>query len=216
MTSNELLDTLKNRKVIFSIMSILFLSVVLVLAFMAAYFFSHNDSEFENEFKTGKYQVVMTEENFTPQENWLPGETQDKDIYISNKGTLNSFVRVRYEESWTDGANTITDDYDSVNKEWTYRGLLNNDYWQYNDGYYYYRYILKPGESVQILDSISLSSSVTNISSGFNYANADYKLKFIEEDLLAEPLSTATTEAAGEWSATPSVDGSGVITWDFH
>lgn len=60
-----------------------------------------------NEFKTARYDTDI-EEKFVPPDNWTPGQEINKDVWISNKGTVPVFVKVIIHQEWV-RKETITD-----------------------------------------------------------------------------------------------------------
>lgn len=52
-----------------------------------------------NEFKTARYDTKI-EEEFVPPENWEPGQEINKDVWISNKGTVPVFIKATLHQEW--------------------------------------------------------------------------------------------------------------------
>jgi len=52
-----------------------------------------------NEFETARYDTKI-EENFVPPDNWKPGQEINKDVWISNKGTVPAFMKVTLHQQW--------------------------------------------------------------------------------------------------------------------
>lgn len=52
-----------------------------------------------NEFRTARYQTVLDEE-FTSPDNWLPGEQINKDVWVTNKGSVPVFAKMTINQSW--------------------------------------------------------------------------------------------------------------------
>ncbi len=52
-----------------------------------------------NEFKTARYDTEI-EEKFVSPDNWKPGEETNKDVWISNNGTVPAFVKVVLNQEW--------------------------------------------------------------------------------------------------------------------
>lgn len=52
-----------------------------------------------NEFKTARYDTEI-EEKFVSPDNWKPGEEINKDVWISNNGTVPAFVKVVINQEW--------------------------------------------------------------------------------------------------------------------
>lgn len=60
-----------------------------------------------NEFKTARYDTNI-EEKFVPPDTWKPGQEINKDVWISNKGTVPVFVKVVLHQEWVRREN-VTD-----------------------------------------------------------------------------------------------------------
>jgi len=220
MNRENILNKYKEKKPFIRAMCLLLLCAVMAIPVSGVYAFREQTTAFENRFPMGSYEVELLEE-FMPNETWVPGEMQSKEAFIQNTGSLSAFVRIKFEEQWEDMNGNLEYAGETIIKEWAKSGLfttegkVNSEYWTFNpnDGYYYYNDILEPGESVEILKSIQFASSVTNMTDGFNYANAEYRLTFTEDDLLAEPWVEAIAQASAAWGMQPSADDSGGITW---
>lgn len=52
-----------------------------------------------NEFKTARYDTNI-EEEFVPPDDWKPGQDINKDVWITNKGTVPAFVKVVLHQEW--------------------------------------------------------------------------------------------------------------------
>ena len=152
--------------------------VISSISITIAYFYQNY--KLPNEFKTMTYNVDITEE--------FNNDWGIKKVYISNNETssTNVVLRVKYVEMW----NKIIDNekyvlsnsvngINVVNKNWTDTFL--NDFVDGLDGWYYYKKILKPHDSIQLLESISLNHSITNSYS--DYLDFDYNLVFSYEAL---------------------------------
>lgn len=74
----------------------------------------------ENIFDTGTYDSELVEE-FKPEEgeNWEPGSFVNKDVTVSNTGTLPMVVRVKFQEKWVSKAtgNVLYEIDTTVNKD---------------------------------------------------------------------------------------------------
>lgn len=141
-----------------------------------------------NPFTTTTY-ASSTVEKFNPKDGdkWEPGAEINKDVYATNTGESDLWVRVKFDEVWareddqfitndsknanffptsldddlqlnaTDGK-TATDDLTTADGSVVYKKFANNSSWELNeDGYYYYKATLKPGDTTdQLLDSVTL------------------------------------------------------------
>lgn len=64
-------------------------------------YYTQSDS-IENEFKTAKYHMLVTED-FKPKdgEDWTPGKEVNKDVTVRNDGDRAIVVRVKFEDIWS-------------------------------------------------------------------------------------------------------------------
>lgn len=60
-----------------------------------------------NEFKTARYDTKL-EERFVSPDNWLPGEQINKDVWVTNKGSVPVFAKLVIGQQWIRKQN-ITD-----------------------------------------------------------------------------------------------------------
>ena len=172
---------------------VLFFGVVIGVTF--AYF--QSSTSFENLFTTGIYRVVTTEVFESPT-NWKPGETVTKTITTTNEGTIPAAVRLKIVEQLIDANGVdITDDFNI----WEYIHINDFDYenWFYDDDdYFYYKYILNPGDTTtSIFSSLTLDSGLNDVvCTGDNstktcestnpIVGATYKLTFVKETVQAD------------------------------
>lgn len=94
-----------------------------------------------------KGQIV---EKYNGGEGLYPGNTVEKIVNVINTGTADSIVRVKVEKAW--GETRDEDGNLAINEELSTDNILidyNTEYWTYdkNDGYFYYKGALKPGET---------------------------------------------------------------------
>ena len=146
---------MKNKKSLIAVFLIIFLAVGATFAYFTT------TGTFTNLFNLGNYSIV-TEEVFESPDDWSPGDTTPKTITTTNAGTINAAVRVKYIDAW----------YNENDQQILNSGIPNNaviinfktpSNWTYNstDGYYYYNYYLKPGESTtSLIESVTLNSSL--------------------------------------------------------
>ncbi len=52
-----------------------------------------------NEFKTARYETNL-EEKFVSPDNWEPSQETNKDVWLSNTGTVPAFVKARLHQEW--------------------------------------------------------------------------------------------------------------------
>lgn len=197
----------QKRKNIKPVVALIALSLSIIVGATFAYFSS--SSTFENEFFTGKYRLVTTEEFESPN-NWAPGQEIPKTIVTANEGDITAAVRVKFEEKWFNGeteitnqisANTVSINFDNTN-EWVRHG-----------DYYYYKFPLKPGETTSsFIKSVTLSPDINSVQcttsqdgksqvcESTNQAiGATYKLIFTKETVQYDAYQTV-------WINVPSIE----------
>ena len=147
---------MKNKKALIGIVAIL---LVLVVGVTIAYLMSSNS--FENIFNTGTYRVVTTEVFESPT-NWAPGEEIPKTITTTNEGTIPAAVRVSYTEQWLDeNDNDITS---QITNGTAIINLDNTNDWVQEGNYYYYKYILDPGDTTSsFIRSVTLNPNLNGV-----------------------------------------------------
>ena len=183
---------MKKKKNLFIIAFLCFITLVgVTIAFF------QSSATLENKFESAKYEMI-TEEEFIPPTNWLPGQTTPKTVITTNEGSIAAMVRVKLEESWT-SANNNSLDLTYNNEPIAIINFDNTNDWVYKDGYYYYLDELDPGEGTSSLISgvtfnpntpsdvscITVNNVSTCESTGNGYDYATYKLKIITETVQA-------------------------------
>ena len=147
---------MKNKKTLIAIIAVL---LVLVVGATIAYF--QSSASFENVFNTGTYKVVATEEFVSP-DNWKPGEEIPKTIKTTNEGTIPAAVRASITEQWIKEIDGVeTDITNQVANGTAIINLDNTDYWTHEGNYYYYKYILEPGDTTKsFIKSVTLNPNI--------------------------------------------------------
>ncbi len=199
---------------------LIFIGIILVLGIVGATFaYYYSQEVLVRKFKTMTYGVEIREE--------FDGDFGTKKVSFVNNDEKNVpvLLRISYNESWTkivedDESGEVyelhqdneTNEGSIVQKEWTDEFLddfktPNTDFDTDSDGWYYYNKILAPGESVQILESISEPMRVETID---NYIGYDYHLTFNMEAI------QATDDAVRSiWNLEPQLSPSGDVDWGF-
>jgi alternate signal-mediated exported protein len=182
---------LKKKPIIF----IALLFAVILIGGTIAYYYSN--VVIPNEFQTMTYNVKIREDDFQ-------GSFGPKKVFIVNQEATNTPVvlRVNYNEYWTDDDNKNinnlkSDGTNCVTKNWT-SAFLNDFTFNSNDGWYYYKKILKPQSEVQLLES------VTN-----NECMGKYHLDFNFEAIQADESAVYNI-----WSKSITINGDNV-SWGF-
>lgn len=147
-----------------------------------------------NQIKTPTVNVTV-EENI---EGKPKNGVKQKEVSFKNTGTADVFLRMAYAEMWsyTDGtaAPVILPNRDSDamaeiswDKEW------NTHWYDGEDGWYYYRRVLKPDESTEpVTVSVTFPANYADA----RYAAADYELHFQTEAVQASDELAVSKSAA--------------------
>ena len=184
-----------------------------------------------NPFATSHSGAAMVEE-FNPDSSFLPGETVIKKVAFQNTGEMDIFLRVEVppKEAWyAKGEKEPLDEAyrtDAVEKNWT------DDIWpeggdtDYTDDwsqvfmdadgtkYRYYRHILPAGETTEdILDSIKLSTEVSNDRHDIDYSDKIYKLTFNAEAVPVEELN-GELSVQSQWNMDVTKGNDSILTWE--
>ena len=173
--------------------------VCAVVGYTVAYYYSN--IVVPNQFQSMTYNVQITEEDFN-------NTFGTKKVFFKNEEETNTPVvlRFNFNESWGNGVNNLINGTNVVTKTWT--DAFTNDFALGDDGWYYYKKVLNPQESVQVLESISRNDTLINSSPNRSeYVNSNYHL-----DINFEAIQ-ATPEAVSEiWNKSITITGTSV-TW---
>ena len=182
----------------------LLITPVLALAvvgagFLLVYALSHNNTVVTNDIPVGTGTVQIVDDSD-------PGFGKKEVSFVnSDVNGIPMLLRIGYTETWKDGNdNIVSNIYNGnnvVTKTWT--NAFTNDFAAGNDGWYYYKKVLRPSDSVKVITAIALTEP--------SYAAYHYDLNFRFE--VIQPDSTA---AATLWSKTATIDdATGAVTWAF-
>lgn len=153
----------------------------------------------KNQLST-KHTAVMLKEDFAQFSSFLPGETVTKKPYFENTGARDMLIRVPKDlaETWRpeDGSKVRLDN-EKVIKNWS-RFWVNGESseWFAGKEYYYYNKILtkqetKNSKTNPIMDSLTLSTEVSNDGHDLDYSNAEYEITIEAEAVPADKTSVA-------------------------
>lgn len=123
----------------------------------------------------------------------------------SDSNGIAMLLRIGYSETWMDSDdNIVSNIYNGnnvVTKTWT--SAFTDDFVSGDDGWYYYKKLLNPSDSVKVITAISLDEPL--------YAAYDYDLNFRFEAIQANGSA-----ATALWSKTATIDdATGAVTWAF-
>lgn len=124
------------------------------------------------------------EENYDQPDHVDPGQKVVKEVYIKNEGNVDSFVRVKIRRAF--GVKNETGDF--TEDPQLDPGMIeihyNTDFWKLEeDGYWYYKDVLRAGKSTQkpLMDSYYLSEKADN-----RYKNKEARIIVNLESIQAE------------------------------
>ena len=185
------------------------LTAAAMLAFGISWAYYNRSQALANPLSTAHSGAAVIEE-FDPTSSFLPGETVVKKVAFKNTGDMDLFLRVEVPplEAWyytksengetagTEADQTVLDP-SKVIKNWnpTWGTDFNNetDLWsrayrgENGKWYRYYKKVLVPGETTpEILDSITLSTDISNDRHEIDYSDKVYKLTFCAEAVPVE------------------------------
>ena len=176
---------------------LLFSAIAVTLAIFTS------ESSIANRFQTMTYDVTLEEEFY---DTW----GTKKVVIANNDDKASVILRVSYIEIWSQkvGDNVFTlsnkvNGEDTVIKDWT--SEFKDNFIDGKDGWYYYTKVLKPNQSVQILNMITKNDTL--LEGLDDYKDYDYELTFSYEAI------QASEKAANDlWEKVITIDGDN-ITW---
>ena len=200
---------INNKRNLIILIGVLLLAVGTTLAYFK------NSSVFNNIFNSGGYKTVAHEEFVSPS-NWMPGDTTEKTVTVTNEGTMPVSVRVCVEDYWVaSNDDELPNHSTSLNMDIALINLANQNDWTYANGCYYYNEELEPNETTSspiasvtfnpdyegTIDCVTdqVTGDITCESTDDGYDNAEYHLKLSVETIQLDGLS--------EWGVGYSIDG---------
>ncbi len=190
--------------------------------------YNHDAISFNNIFGVGDHLVSFTDEFVAP-ETWQPCQSVDKKVTVTNDGSDDVAVRVKFSEYWrTANSQTSSDDHSTSDLSLTFDKSgtqspiavitqLNPNDWTYNsnDGWYYYKEDLAPNATTSaflgsvmmdcdfnMVGSIQYSQDgLTGESQPTAYANATYHIFVTGETIDATKKDSWTPAAPAPYEA---------------
>ncbi len=170
--------------------------IILVIGIIGGtYAIFTNTKSLQNIFGTRNYHTEVTEEFVSP-DDWQPGMTTGKKVYVKNTGQVNMAIRVSYTEEWVSGNGNSLPLKQGDNVA-AIINFVNQEDWTKNGDYYYYNKSLLPGETTtSFIDSVTFNKAIQTdatcttvqnkqscISSGNGYDGGTYTLKIKVETI---------------------------------
>ena len=208
---------------------------VAALSFGGTWAYYSSTSTIANPLNTSHSGAALVEE-FNPDSSFLPGETVVKELKFTNTGEMDLFLRVEVppEEGWYQKGELQSNlDTAMVKKQWSGSWLDEDeeepkDLQEWSDSaewsaairdpiskkyYRYYKKILPAGASTNvILESISLSTEVSNDRHDLDYSDKVYKLTFNAEAVPVEEVN-GTVTVSSQWNMSVTADTEDNLTW---
>lgn len=186
---------------------LLLIAVTAVLAVVTGTLASFRDHGIAQNYLYSKPFKVDLVDDFVSGLIVNPGDTLNKDVYMTNNGELDAVIRLKLSPSWEPVADGSGKPLDPLAVSVAYGPTFVED-WTYSNGWYYYNWILEPGESSNYLvDSIKLAD-VANDHHAANYSGAVYTLNVSSDSLQSYPEATLES-----WGMTFQENESGKLTW---
>lgn len=119
------------------------------------------------------------------QNNWNPGDCDLVRYYARNTGTKGQYVRVILSGEWLEGLNAGNVTF------YLFEGMTD---WEYEEGYFYYKNVLAPGDEVLLCVRVCLSGPGTDN----EYRGQTYKV-----NANVEAIQASNSASLAEWSWEP-------------
>ena len=212
----------KKTKMVTMIACFLVCTITVATAIGTTLAFYSGGGDLKNNLGT-KESSVYLEEEFKPDDKWLPGETKQKQVKFGNDGEVNQVIRFKVVREWLDEdgetwnlapigleANPVTVNWNtSLTTDWD-NSFLDSD----GNGWYYYKKILPPNtpeaNKAVVMDSVTFKRGLSNTTSTAypnDFSDTTYRIKVVMEGV---DVNTAVTTAA--WGKTFTQSG-GILTW---
>lgn len=199
------------KTLIFPSILILLSLFVGVFSFVWAYY--SNEKQVDNVMETSTSEMVLNE-IFNENDNWVVGETKQKEVSFKNTGEIEQLLIFTITEAWLEqdenGEWVPWDEAEDSAATVNYTDYL-EDEWTYINGNYYYNTTISPDvETNIVIESVTFSSSINNGS----YSNSlDYSDKKYSLIVSMEAIEVSSDVALEEWDVTYTQDSDGTITW---
>ncbi len=173
--------------------------VVVGAGLLIVYALSHNTTVVTNDIPVGTGTVQIVDDSD-------PGFGKKEVSFVSSDAnSIPMLLRIGYSETWKDSSdNVVSNVYNGnnvVTKTWT--SAFTNDFVDGGDGWYYYKMLLNPSDSVKVITAIALAEP--------SYAAYNYDLNFRFEAIQADSAA-----ATALWSKTATINTeTSAVAWTF-
>ena len=184
-----------------SLISMLAITVVAIIIFSAqtVAYFTDDNSTGRNVIQSGNVDIELIEMTkvgdsqvlYTNPVSVMPATSVSKIVSVHNAGTLPVYVRISLETAINKDENNLPDNWRSL-----ITCNINEEYWTYQDGYFYYTLALEAGKSTApLFDTVSFSPAMGN-----EFTNSEITLTVISEATQSNGNTDRATTATG-WPA---------------
>ena len=208
----------KKTKMVTMIACFLVCTISIITAIGTTLAFYSGGGDLKNNLGT-KESSVYLEEEFNPNDKWLPGETKQKKVNFGNDGESSQVIRFKVILEWLnkDGDKwTPTPpsdpDIELATINWNSQFATDwEDSFFDDDGWYYYKQVLPSGvKTAVVMDSVTFLEDLSNTVGGEypeDFSDTTYRIKVVMEGV---DVNTTLTKA--EWGKTFTESG-GTLTW---
>ena len=203
----------KNTKIITMLVCFLLCMVTMTAAIGTTLAFYSGGGNLQNNLAT-KDSSVYLEEEFSPDDDWLPGETKIKEVNFGNDGKSDQVIRFRVEVQWLNASNGTWTPTTSNPVKINWNSSLGTDWdssFVASGGWYYYKKILLVGtKTPAVIDSVTFSAELANKVNDIyrdNFSATTYRIRIYMEG--ADVDSDITTSV---WSKKFTRSGNN-LTW---
>jgi len=203
----------KKTKMVTMIACFLVCAITIATAIGTTLAFYSGGGNLKNDLGT-KESSVYLEEEFSPNDKWLPGETKEKEVKFGNDGEKDQVIRFKVELQWLNKSNGTWTPAASNPVKINYAASLTANWdnsFLGSDGWYYYKKVLPAGGSTPVvMESVTFSPELANaINDEYldDFTSTTYRITVYMEGV---DVNTDVTKAA--WTKNFTESG-GNLTW---
>ena len=194
--------------------SVLTILMLIVTGVGSTYAYNHHSTQQENLLKASKVAAEIIENGNSVDESKgfeiKHGENIEKRVRFKNTGEAAVFIRVSFGEAWIGSQGEwLASDNEYAILHWT--SAWADEWYKCDDGWYYYKKILKPNEiTAEVLSSV-IFESYENIPE--EYLEANYQLFFTMEVVQYSDDMMVNSGALREGFDRSATVADSIVTW---
>lgn len=197
---------------LYSKLGIILAGCVLSIGISSTWAYYSDTESVVNPFHTTNSALDMVED-FNPADTMLPGETVDKKPYFVNTGSTDLVLRLKMNTYWIGQDGKMHRELDPREVTLHYPADF-EERWVNIGEYYYYCPVLEEqgaagSQTSSFLDSLTLSSEVSNDDHVLDYSNCQFVVDFEAEAVPADADSVANSG----WGLNQSTAGTEKLEW---